>query len=156
MVVLDDVPREARQPLCPSEPQKRLGQDTEHGQWTTSAYRVVDSVRDGITASLDAGTPNVDAAASSVNARFPRFWTHQDDAFSKDWWAEELLWINPLFEHFARVICKIAVHSARAIVIAPEWTHLRWHKALQGITLSRVLIPKWKTLFQNDEGKVFR
>ena len=84
MVVLDDVPREARQPSCPAEPKKRLGQDTEHGQWTTSAYQVVDSVRDGIIASLGAGTPTVDAFASSVNARFPRFWTRQNDAFSKD------------------------------------------------------------------------
>ena len=86
---------------------------------------MVDSVRDGISASLGAGTPTVDAFASAVNARFPRFWTRQDDAFSKDWETEELLWINPLFEHFARVIRKIAVDSARAIVIAPEWTHLR-------------------------------
>ena len=151
MVVLDDVPREARQPLCPSEPKKRLVQDTEHGQWTTLAYQVVHSIRDGIIASVDAGTPPVKFFASSVNARFTRFWTRQDDAFSKDWGTEELLWINPLFEHFARVIRKIAVDSATAIVIAPQWTHLRWHKALQGITLSQVLIPKGKTLFQNDQ-----
>ena len=136
MVVLDDVPREARQPSCPSEPKKRLRQDTGHEQWTTSAYRVVKSVRDRIIASLDAGTRTVDALASSLTARFPRFWTRQDDAFSKDWGTEELLWINPPFQHFARVIRKIAVDSARAIVITPEWTHLRWHKALQGITLS--------------------
>ena len=69
----------------------RLGQNTEHKQWTTSAYRVVDSVRDGIIASLDAGTPTVDAFASWVNSRFPDFWTCQDDAFSKDCGAEELL-----------------------------------------------------------------
>ena len=95
MAVLDDVHWEARQPSCPPEPKKRLGQDTEHGQWTTSAYRVLNSLRDGIIASLDASTLTVDAFASSVNARFPRFWTCQDDAFSKDWGTEELLWINP-------------------------------------------------------------
>ena len=67
-----------------------------------------------------------------------------------------MLCINPPFEHFALVIRKIAVDSARAIVITHEWTHLRWHKPLQGITLSSVLIPKVKTLFPNDEGKVFR
>ena len=100
MVVLGDVPREARQPSCPSEPKKRLGQDTEHGQWTTSANRGFDSVRDGIIASLDACSPTVDAFASSVNASVPRFWTCQDDAFSKDWGSEELLWINPPLEHF--------------------------------------------------------
>ena len=81
---------------------------------------MVDSVRDGIIASLDAGNLTVDAFASLVNAHFPRFRTRQDDAFSKDWGAEELLWINPPFEHFARVIHKIAVDSARAIVIAPN------------------------------------
>ena len=67
-----------------------------------------------------------------------------------------MLWINPPFEQFARVIQKIPVDSARAMLIAPEWTHLHWHKALQGMTLSQVLIPKGKTLFQNEEGKVFR
>ena len=41
------------------------------------------------------------------------------------------------------------------ILIAPGWTQLRWHKAMQDITLSRVLIPKGKSLLQNDEGKVF-
>ena len=93
-------------------------------------------MRDGIIATLDAGTPTVNLFALSVNARFPRFWTRQDDAFSKGWGTEELLWINPLFKHFARVSRKIAVDSARAIVIAPEWNHLRWHRAMQGITLS--------------------
>ena len=101
MVVLDDLSREACKPSCPSEPKKRLGQDTEHRQWTMSVYRVVDSVRDGIIASLDAGTPTVDAFASLVNARFPRFCTPQHNAFSKDWETEELLWINPPLEHFA-------------------------------------------------------
>ena len=65
---------------------------------------MVDSVGDGIIASLSASTPTVNAFASSVNARFPLFWTRQDDAFSKDCVAEELLWVNPPFEHFARVI----------------------------------------------------
>ena len=35
MVVLDDIPREARQPSCPAERKKGLGQNAEHGQWTT-------------------------------------------------------------------------------------------------------------------------
>ena len=60
-----------------------------------------ESVWDGIIASLDASTPTVDAFVSSVNARFPCFWMCRDDAFSKDWGTEELLWINPPFKHFS-------------------------------------------------------
>ena len=97
---------------------------------------MADSVWDGKIASLDAGNPTVDAFASPVNACFPHFWKRQHDAFSKEWGTEGLLWINQLFKHFAWVIWKIAVDSARAINIAPEWNHLRWHKALQGTILS--------------------
>ena len=71
MVVSTEVPREALQPSCPTEPKVRRGTDTDHGSWTSSTYRVVDEVRDGIIATLDAGTPTVDAFATPVNARFP-------------------------------------------------------------------------------------
>ena len=100
--MVDAVPREALQPSCPTEPKKRRGTDTDHGSWTTSAYRVVDEVRDGILATLDAGKPTVDAFASPVNARFPKFWTRDDDAFQKDWGKEGLLWVNPPFEKFSK------------------------------------------------------
>ena len=100
MVVSTKVPREALQPSCPAEPKVRRGTDTDHGSWTTSEHRVVDEVRDGIIATLDAGTPTVGAFAFPVNARFPRFWTRHEDAFDQDWSQEKLLWINPPFEHF--------------------------------------------------------
>ena len=73
MMVSTKVPREALQPSCPAEPKVWQGTDTDHGSWTTSAHRVVDEVRYGIIATLDAGTSTVDAFASTVNACFPRY-----------------------------------------------------------------------------------
>ena len=61
--------------------------------------------------------------------------------------------IHELIEEFITPRVAGVLHGQ---LVAPKWTHLRWHKALQGITLSRVLIPKGNPLFQNDEWKVFR
>ena len=105
---------------------------------------------------LGAGTPTRDAFASKLNARFPKYWDRDDDAFAQDWAREDLLWINPPFEHFAKVVTKLATDEARAIVVVPEWKHLKWWKALNLLCKSKYRIPRSRKIFRNEEGKLFR
>ena len=40
----------------------------------------------------------IDAAASTANARLPRYWTAENDALSRSW-AGERVWCNPPYSH---------------------------------------------------------
>lgn len=39
----------------------------------------------------------VDACASDVNAKLPRYWTKDDNGLTKDW-AGEVVWLNPPYD----------------------------------------------------------
>ena len=107
-----------------------MPRDTEHPNWCSSAYQVVDEVRDSIVEFFAQGPPSIDAFANPANARFPRYWTQRQDAFQQDWSppAQPLLWINPPFKKMDQVLEKIVEDGASAILIAPDWKHQKWHR----------------------------
>ena len=117
---------------------------TEHPSWCTSAYRIVDEVRDSIFDYFAQGTPWIHAFASPTNSRFPRYWTKQQDAFQQDWTpsAQPLLWINPPFEKMDQGLEKIVEDGAHAILIVPEWKYPKWHRRLQLLSLNTMPIDK--------------
>jgi len=97
-------------------------------------------VVDGIVAALCSDkTPQVDAFASATNARFPHFWTKEDDAFDHDW-SSDFLWINPPFGHLDSVVRKVIIDEATAIIVAPEWKSAPWWKPLTSISQAQKLV----------------
>ena len=81
------------------------------------------------------GLPTVDAFASKDNRRFPEYWSVDDDAFTKSWRGKKLLWINPPFDVFDRVVYKLKEEKAKAIVVVPQWLDKGWWKDLQDISV---------------------
>ena len=64
--------------------------------------------------------PTVDAFSNGANAKFPRFWTPEDSAFEHAW-GEEVLWVNPPWDMYARVVSKLQQDKAEAICLVPVW-----------------------------------
>lgn len=70
----------------------------------------------------------VDAAASSANARLPRYWTAADDALEQSW-AGERIWCNPPYSH---------PNLAR-------WVAKAWREWNRGAELIVMLVPANRT-----------
>lgn len=58
----------------------------------------------------------IDAAASSTNARLPRYWTKDDDALERSW-AGERVWCNPPYSNIEPWVVKAWGESVSAGVI---------------------------------------
>ena len=115
--------------------------------WHTNDYAVRDDLVKLIIHELGGGMPQVDAFASTSNARFPLFWDVTTDAFSKDWGSHGLLWINPPFDLFNEVLDKIILDGALAILIAPEWPSEEWWHRLQPLVVRSFVVPKNTKVF---------
>lgn len=112
---------------------------------------VTDEVRDQIIEKFGV-TPTVDAFASADNARFERYWSLEDSAWHHDWGKEGLLWINAPCEMYERVLERLIEDRARAIVVCPEWVHLRWYRNLRRYAIDSFRIPRGVRLYRR-EGK---
>lgn len=68
----------------------------------------------------------IDAAASSLNARLPRFWTLDDDALAQDW-SGERVWCNPPYSDIAPWCRKARLSTGLAVLLLPaNRTEQRW------------------------------
>ena len=123
--------------------------------WVTNDYAVREELVRKVVAHFGE-VPTVDAFASNLNHRFPRFWTKEDNAFEKDWGKEGLLWINPPFEVMEQVVAKIKDDGARAIIIAPNWPHLRWFKELQKLMVGQYLFGEKEKIFIRNGAEEMR
>ena len=79
------------------------------------------------------GQPSIDMFASRLNNKCVRYVAWQPDpfaeavdAFSLDWGKEELIYIFPPFCIIHKVLQKIDLDKANAIVIVPYWTTQPW------------------------------
>ena len=98
--------------------------------------------------------PSIDAFADSKNNQFPRFWTRRDSAWDKDCNLERLLWINAPFDQLGKVAQKIVEDQAKAVVIAPKWTHKSWWNRLDRMSKTRYEVPEGTAVFQDAVGRV--
>lgn len=68
----------------------------------------------------------IDAAASVVNARLPRFWTVEDDALQQDWRGERV-WCNPPYSDIEPWCRKARLGADFAVLLLPaNRTEQKW------------------------------
>ena len=95
----------------------------EPGRWVACDYAVFPDILQEILNGLQV-TPDRDAFAKKDNKRFEKWYGEGSpdgaDAFEENW-GGELLWINPPFNLFPRVLEKIVLDKAHAVIIVPNW-----------------------------------
>ena len=95
--------------------------------------------------------PDRDAFADAGNARFERWYgpgsVEGEDAFERDW-GEELLWINPPFNMFNKVLDKIQSDRAHAILIIPRWSARVFLRRAWGMAVDFLEFPKGTPMFE--------
>ena len=105
------------------EPLSESGVMAFGARWRSSQYAVQPSRVEEITTALEV-VPTVDAFSEGGTARFPRWWgpgsPETTDAFSRPW-TSEVLWVNPPFASYPKILEKIVEDRAHAVLIMPEW-----------------------------------
>ena len=105
------------------------------------------------------GMPTVDRFATSNNAQCPRFYSRWADpgaegrdAFSHSWLGE-LNWLNPPWGTISRVLHKLDMEGAAAILVVPYWTSQHWWPQLaQMATYAFYVEPSFDTFLPGDIG----
>lgn len=73
----------------------------------------------------------VDAAASDLNHKMPRYWTATDDGLSKSW-AGERPFFNPPWSNVAPWVAKmLRKDHLAACALLPARTDQKWYRALE-------------------------
>ena len=119
--------------------------------WKSCDYALDKTLVSRVLKFFDVGTPDNDAFASRSNRRFPKFWTKEQDAFSKSW-KDKFLWINPPFNQITQVIDKLLSEKAYAILIVPKWTWSIWWKYLMEHSTDHLMIARVHGMFLH-QGK---
>ena len=114
---------------------RRLRWHNSKEKRVTTDYAVRDEWVQKVLKELECDTPTVDAFATKENARVPRCWTEENDAFKQDWSKEKLLWLNPPFDNFEKVINKLKEDRAQAVLILPRLEYRDWWTDLEDITV---------------------
>ena len=82
------------------------------------------------------------------NSFLPQAEAEAVDAFSQRWdRSTDCNLINPPFSLLTRVVSKLeAEPNTTAIVVAPHWPAMPWHKRLERMACDKILLPPWSFL----------
>ena len=94
-----------------------------------------------------------DCFANTENSLFERFWgpgsPDGEDAFEQSW-GEGVLWMNPPFDLFDRVLDKILRDKAHTILLVPQWQKRKFYHRAQGLALDCLTFPVGAKLFERQ------
>ena len=68
-------------------------------------------------------------------------------AFEKHW-GSEVLWINPPFNMFPRVLDKIVQDKAHTVVLVPKGGKYKFFWKAWGLAVDAVMVPKGEVMFE--------
>ena len=107
------------------------------------SYRVRPEIFEDIIKKLGTEKPQIDLFADRTNKLCEKFWSAEDDSFSKEWKRDEFMWCNPPYSMLGRVVEKIKTDGARGILIAPDWQTREWWGPLEDLVTRNLYFPKW-------------
>jgi hypothetical protein len=119
-------------------------------KWKTEKYAVQASHVQNILDALKV-YPQVDAFSEADSNRFDRWWgpgsPECSDAFERDW-SQEMLWLNPPYSMYARVVDKLERDGAHAVLIIPEWPRQEYFHRAKALEVDSVEFPEGTHLFE--------
>jgi len=121
-------------------------------KWCSNDYAVRQDLVDGLCREFGV-QPEIDAFASTHNARFTKFWTRHDDAFRQDW-SSQCLWINPPFGSVKEVLEKLRKEGGTAILIVPRWESMEWWQTFKKMVSEEKELPNDLPIYYNKKGEL--
>ena len=125
-------------------------------RWIAEDYNVLDSRVHEII-SIFGVVPSIDVFANASNQRFPRWWGpgsgEAEDAFTRDWGGEPLLWMNPPYYQIGRAIKKVREDRAHALMVLPEWKTRKWYREARELRLLDIRYPKGVHFFERPGAR---
>lgn len=99
-------------------------------RWRRDRGNPIQRTPEALFAKLDAEFGfTLDAAASDVNAKTPRYFTRDQDGLGQDWGTEHV-WLNPPFGKGLREWCRKAWEASRSgalvVMLVPSATDMDW------------------------------
>ena len=125
-------------------------------RWQRHRTNPVQRTPDGLFRQLDGEFGfTVDAAASALNAKCPRFWTVADDALGRDW-SGERVWCNPPFGagliHWTRKAWESSRSGALVVMLVPSATDAAWwHDYVSAADEIRFI--RGRVAFNSEDGQ---
>ena len=91
--------------------------------------------------------PPRDGFADEDNKRFPKCYTKEDNALSKDWGEDEVLWMNPPWSIWPEATDKLMGSRCAAICILPAWSKV-WIQRLVGAASKKIYFEQGVRMFE--------
>ena len=95
-------------------------------------------------------TPDRDCFATGGNARFPRYYTQEQDALSLRWDESETMWCNPPWTEWPKVADKILRGKNRCVCVVPAWYSRAWVHDLVKAATRILYVEKGHRVFELD------
>jgi hypothetical protein len=92
-------------------------------------------------------TADRDCFATPRNARCTAFFTSEEDALKQNWETGEILWINPPWSLWPKVVRKLRKNKCDAICVCPDWEK-GWVKDLLRRATKKLYFPAGTPLFE--------
>ncbi len=131
-----------------SIPPSRFGH--EPGRWVACDYSVREPELKKILENFGV-VPQRDVFVNKENSWFQKWWgpgsPDGEDAFEQNW-GEGVLWMNPPFNVFDKVLDKILNDQAHTFLLVPKWFKRKFYQRAQNLAVDAIHFPKGAKLFE--------
>ena len=136
--------------LCPDPQRTREKMDTESAKPVSESYRLRPHLLDEAL-KITKIKLQVDAFSVGSTRQCTRWWgpdsPEATDAFRQPW-NQDIMWMNPPYSVWDRVVAKIREDQAHALFCVPEWNTRLWWRNLQSMVAWRWRIAPGEKVFE--------
>ena len=134
--------------VCRVSGQKRPYEPVGKGAQSGEEYTVRGPFFEEIVQRLGA-RPQRDCFATEANKRCERWYSQGDNALSKVWGEDEVLWMNPPWSLWPEVAKKISESRCEVVCVCPAWSK-EWVQQVVGMASKRIYFEKGVRMFEVD------
>lgn len=84
--------------------------------------------------------PTLDPFATPVSTKCANYFTIEDNAFTKDWHKHKIIYLNPSYQDYGRVLRKFKTEGNTALVVFPHWPSAKWFDEMKSLLISPLIV----------------